>query len=310
MYDTVIIGAGPAGYAAAIYAARREMKTLLISKHLGGQVVWAHLIENYPGFKSIESIELMAKMEEHTRSLGIEIKTAEVSKIEKIDEDGFEISFGDEKVTSKTVIAALGAEHRHLKVPGEKELEGRGVAFCANCDGPLYRNKTVAVIGGGNSALDAAEVLSKIATKVYLVHQFKDFQAFEKLEEKVRSIANIEIILENKVKEIKGEKKVSSIIIESSQGEEKEIPLDGIFIEIGFEVNTSLISNLADLNDNKEVKVSAKGETSLPGLFAAGDCTNTAFKQITIATGSGTVAALGAYQYIQLKEGNIGKLLK
>jgi NADH-dependent peroxiredoxin subunit F len=311
MYDSIIIGGGPAGYAAAIYAARREMKTLLISKHLGGQVIWASLIENYPAFKSINSLDLMAKMEEQVKSLGVELKIAEVSRVEKLSDENFEVSFGNEKIQAKTVIACLGAEHRHLKVPGEKELDGRGVAFCANCDGPLYKNKTVAVIGGGNSALDAAEVLSKIAAKVYLIHQFKDFQAFEKLEEKVRGIGNIEIILENKVEEIKGDKKVASISIRPTEGgEAREIALDGIFIEIGFVVNTALVAELAKLNENKEIIVNPKGESSLPGLFAAGDCTNTAFKQITIAAGSGTTAALGAYQYIQLKEGNIGKLLK
>lgn len=171
MYDTIIIGAGPAGFSAAIYAARREMKTLLVTKHSGGQVIWASVIENYPAFKTIPSSELMSKMEEQVKSLGVDIKIAEVTKVEKSSDDNFEVSFGNERVQTKTVIACLGASHRHLNVPGEKELEGRGVAFCANCDGPLFRNKTVAVVGGGNSALDAAEVLSKIANKVYLIHQ-------------------------------------------------------------------------------------------------------------------------------------------
>jgi len=311
MYDSIIIGGGPAGYAAAIYAARREMKTLLITKHSGGQMIWASLIENYPGFQSIPSLELVDKMEKQAKALGVEFKTAEVSKIVKSAEEDFEVFVGEEKIKAKTVIACLGAEHRRLNVPGEKELEGRGVAFCANCDGPLFKNKTVAVVGGGNSALDAAEVLSKIAAKVYLIHQFKDFQAFEKLEEKVRGINNIEIILENKVEEIKGDKKVASISIRPAEGGEvREITLDGIFIEIGFVVNTGLVSELVALNENKEIIINPKGETSLPGLFAAGDCANTAFKQITIAAGSGTTAALGAYQYIQLKKGNIGKLLK
>jgi alkyl hydroperoxide reductase subunit F len=311
MYDVIIIGGGPAGFAAAIYAARREMKTLLITKHPGGQMIWASLIENYPGFKSIGAQELIEKMEEQVRALGVEIQIGEVQEIKKMADENFEVALGEQKISGKTVIACLGAAHRRLNIPGEKELEGRGVAFCANCDGPLFRNKTVAVIGGGNSALDAAEVLSKIASKVYLIHQFKDFQAFEKLEEKVRGISNVEIILENKVEAIKGDKKVAGISIRPSEGgEAREIALDGIFIEIGFVVNTGLVSDLVKLNENKEIIISPKGETSLPGLFAAGDCADTAFKQISIATGSGTLAALGAYQYIQLKEGNLGKLLK
>jgi alkyl hydroperoxide reductase subunit F len=311
MYDSIIIGGGPAGLAAAIYAARREMKVLLITKYLGGQMLWASLIENYPGFQSINAQELAGKMEQQIRALGIEIKIGDVKEIKKLDDENFEASLGEEKFSGKTIIAALGAEHRRLNVPGEKEFENRGVAFCANCDGPLFKNKTVAVVGGGNSALDSAEVLSKIAAKVYLIHQFKDFQAFEKLEKKVREAANIEIILENKIEEIKGEKKVSSVVIRPAQGDEsREIAIDGIFIEIGFVVNSGLISSLAKTNENKEIVVNPKGETSLQGLFAAGDCTDSAFKQISIAAGSGTTAALGAYQYIQLKEGNIGKLLK
>jgi alkyl hydroperoxide reductase subunit F len=311
MYDTIIIGGGPAGLTAAIYAARREMKTLLITKHIGGQVIWASVIENYPAFKSIPSSELIAKMEEQTKSLGVEIKLGEVSKIEKNDDDIFEVVVGTEKFQGKTVITALGASHRHLNVPGEKELEGRGVAFCANCDGPLFRNKTVAVVGGGNSALDAAEVLSKIASKVYLIHQFEVFQAFEALEKKVRSTENIEIMLENKVEEIIGEKKVEMIKIKNQKDStSSEIAVNGIFIEIGFEVATGLVADLIKLNERKEIIVNENGETSLPGLFAAGDCINSPHKQITVATGSGTIAALGAYRYIQMKDGNVAKLIK
>ncbi len=310
MYDTIIIGGGPAGLTAAIYAARREMKVLLISKHIGGQVIWASVIENYPAFKSISSSELIAKMEEQVRSLGVEIKIGEVRKIEKTD-DVFEITIGAEKIQGKTVITALGASHRHLNVSGEKELEGRGVAFCANCDGPLFRNKTVAVVGGGNSALDAAEVLSKIASKVYLIHQFAEFQAFEALVEKVKSKENIEIKLENKVERIIGEKKVEKIELKNQKdGTVSEIAVNGIFIEIGFEVATGLVKELVKLNERKEIIVDENGETSLPGLFAAGDCTTSSYKQISVAAGSGTIAALGAYRHIQMKEGNMAKLIK
>lgn len=311
MYDTIIIGGGPAGLSAAIYAARREMKTLLIAKNPGGQMMWASAIENYPGFASIRAAELVMKMQEQAKNSGAEIKIAEVKEIKKTAEDDFEVATDKEKFSAKTVIVAIGAAHRRLGVPGEEELGGRGVAYCANCDGPLFRNKTVAVVGGGNSALDSAEVLSKIAAKVYLVHQFETFQAFEALEKKVRAASNIEIILGVKVEAVLGDKKVSALKIRRAADDTvSEIAVDGVFVEIGFEVRTEMVAELAKRNERQEIITSEKGETSLPGLFAAGDCADTAFKQITIASGSGTTAALGAYQYIQLKEGNIGKLLK
>jgi NADH-dependent peroxiredoxin subunit F len=311
MYDTIIIGGGAAGMSAAIYAARREMKTLLVTKHFGGQMMWASVIENYPGFKSIPSSELIEKMQEQVKELGVEIKLGEAMEIKKMADDNFEVSTEKEKLTAKTIIAAIGADHRKLKVPGEKELNGRGVAYCANCDGPLFRNKTIAVVGGGNSALDSAEVLSKIGQKVYLIHQFDAFQAFEALEKKVRSTKNIEIILKSKVEKIAGEKKVTSIKIRNlNDNSSREISVDGIFVEIGFEVKTELVADLVKTNERHEIVINEKCETTMPGIFAAGDATNGPFKQIIIAAGLGAIAALSAYQYIQLKEGNLVKLIK
>ncbi|MFA5247712.1 MAG: FAD-dependent oxidoreductase [Patescibacteria group bacterium] len=311
MYDTIIIGGGPAGLTAAIYAARREMKTLLITRHVGGQMIWASTIENYPAFKEITALELIAKMEEQVKSLGVEIKLGLVEKLEKNADKNFSITLGEETFQAKTVIAALGCDRRKLGVPGENDFAGLGVAYCANCDGPLFRNKIVAVVGGGNSALDSAEMLSKIASKVYLIHQFEVFQAFEALEKKVRATPNIEIILENKVEEILGSNKVEKIKIKNQKtSESSEINLNGIFVEIGFEVKTDLVAGLIKLNGRKEIIIDEHGETSMSGLFAAGDATTNPYKQITVAAGAGTVAALGAYRYIQTKEGNLAKLIK
>ena len=311
MYDAIIIGAGPAGMTAAIYAARRAMKTLLITKNIGGQMIWASSFENYPGFKEISATELIAKMEEQVKALGVEIKLGEVKEITKLSDENFSVAVGEEIFQAKTVVTALGADHRQLGVPGEKALAGKGVAYCANCDGPLFRNKIVAVIGGGNSALDAAEVLAKIASKVYLIHQFPQFQGFEALEKKVRAQENIEIILENKIAEIKGDKKVTGIKLKNlKDNSESEIIVDGIFVEIGFEVKTDLVASLVALNEKKEIIVDEKGATSLTGLFAAGDTTNTPFKQIVTAAGSGAIAALGAYEYLQLKNNNLEKIIK
>jgi thioredoxin-disulfide reductase len=311
MYDTIIIGGGAAAMSAAIYATRRQMKTLMITKDLGGQMMWASVIENYPGYKSIPASELIEKFTEQVRELNAEIKLAEVKEIKKLPDDNFEVSTASEKFSAKTVIVAIGAAHRQLGVPGEKELGGRGVAYCANCDGPLFRNKTVAVVGGGNSALDSAGLLSKIAAKVYLIHQFETFQAFEALEKKVREASNIEIIFQHKVEEIIGEKKVTSIKVRNlADNSSKEIAVDGIFVEIGFEVKTDLVAGRVNINDRKEIIVNEKFETSQPGMFSAGDCTNGPFKQIVISAGHGAIAALSAYQYIQLKEGNDAKITK
>jgi NADH-dependent peroxiredoxin subunit F len=311
MFDVIIIGGGPAGLTAAIYAARRAMKTLLITRHVGGQMMWASSIENYPGFGEIKSLDLIAKMEKQVKDLGVEIKLGAAEKIEKIADGNFSVYLGGQIFQAKTVIASLGCDRRKLGVPGENDFNGLGVAYCANCDGPLFRNKTVAVVGGGNSALDSAEMLAKIAAKVYLIHQFGVFQAFEALEKKVRSISNIEIILESKVEEILGGNKVEKIKIKNQKtGAISEIALNGVFVEIGFEVKTDIVSGLVKLNERKEIIIDENGETSLPGLFAAGDATPNPYKQITVAVGSGTVAALGAYRYIQMKEGHEAKLIK
>jgi len=304
MYDTIIIGSGPAGIAAAIFAARRAMKALLLSKNIGGQVTWATEIENYPGFKNISSFELIERWNDHITSLGIDIKSEEVATIEK-KEDYFLISTSDgnkNQYLAKTVIVTMGLSHRLLNVPGEAEFTGKGVSYCANCDGPFFKNKTVTVIGGGNCALDAAEVMAKMASKVYLITRDAKLHGFENLINEIKSKDNIEIIYNGNTKEIKGENKVSSlIVINSETNEEKEIKTDGIFIEIGQIARTDLVKNIVKIDEQNQIVVNAECQTSLPGLFAAGDITNVPFKQITIAIGQGTIAALSAYKFLQPK---------
>lgn len=302
-YDVIIIGAGPAGLTAGIYAARREMRALILSKDIGGQMMWAAEIENYPGFKSIKSTELIAKMSQQVKALGVEIKLAEVKRIEKEGEN-FKVRTEEDDFLGKTVIAALGASPRRLAIPGEKKLSGKGVSYCANCDGPFFKGKTVAVVGGGNSALDAAEVLSKIASKVYLIHRRDKFKAFEALIKEVEDKDNIECLLDSEVKEIIGKNKVEKIkIVNNKKENAKELAVDGIFIEIGHVSKTDLVASLVERNEKNEIIVDEKGKTKTPGLYAAGDVTNIPFKQIVAAAGEGTIAALAAYQYIQLKEG-------
>ena len=304
MYDTIIIGSGPAGIAAAIFAARRAMKVLLLSKNVGGQVTWATEIENYPGFKNISSFELIGRWNDHITSVGIDIKSEEVEAVEK-KEDYFLIATSNgskNQYLSKTVIVTMGLSHRLLNVPGEAEFTGKGVSYCANCDGPFFKNKTVTVIGGGNCALDAAEVMAKIASKVYLITRDAKLHGFENLINEIKSKDNIEIVYNGNTKEIKGENKVSSlIVINSKTNEEKEIKTDGIFIEIGQIAKIDLVKNLVKIDEQNQIVVNAECQTSLPGLFAAGDITNVPFKQITIAIGQGTIAALSAYKFLQPK---------
>lgn len=302
MYDLIIIGSGPAGMAAGIYAVRREMKTLIIGKEIGGQMVWASEIENYPGFEKISSFELINKFKDQTVKAGVEIKSDEVNKIEKTTEGTFMLHTNRETFEAKVVIIAMGLSPRRLAVNGEIELNGKGVSYCANCDGPFFKNRKVAVVGGGNSALDAAEVLSKIASQVYLIQHNENFKAFDALIEEVKNRPNIEIILNSDIKNIVGNNKVEKIqIVNVKNSEEREIELDGVFIEVGRIASTDLVSELVDRNEKNQIIVTNKMETKTPGLYAAGDVTNCEFKQITVAMGQATIAALSAYQYLQLK---------
>lgn len=299
MYDTIIIGQGPAGITAGIYAARREMKTLIIGAEPGGQIIWAGEIENYPGFTSISNFDLISRFNEHALASGVEIKNAEVKHIEKKDDGTFLLSTEREKFEAKTVIIAMGLSPRRLAVPGEVELSGKGVSYCANCDGPLYRGKTVAVIGSGNSAFDAAEVLSKIAAKVYLIIRTATFKAFDSLVDEVKKRDNIEIITSAQTKSIKGENKVEALVYQDATDKEVVLPLDGVFVEIGRIASTDLVSDFVDRDERSQILVDNKYSTRTPGLFAAGDVVASEFKQITIAMGQATEAALYAYQYIQ-----------
>ncbi|MCK5062278.1 thioredoxin-disulfide reductase [Candidatus Parcubacteria bacterium] len=302
IYDTIIIGSGPAGITAGIYAIRREMKTLVIGKEPGGQVVWASEIENYPGFRKINNIDLITKWNDHAKDLGVEFKTEEIQKIEKSN-NGFIVYASKEKYQAKTVIIAMGLVPRRLAIPGEQEFIGKGISYCANCDSPFYRDKQVAVVGGGNAALDAAEILSKIASQVYLIHRRDEFRGFEVLVDEVKLKKNIKLMLNSEIKEIKGDGQVQAITVVNKEKKEQEIKIDGVFIEVGRIAHTDLVADLVERTKQHQIIVDDKCGTKTPGLFAAGDVTTTPYKQITIAMGQGTIAALAAYEFIQLKKG-------
>lgn len=304
MYDVIIIGSGPAGMTAGLYAVRREMKTLIIGKELGGQLVWASDIENYPGFESVGAFELINKMKEQTIKAGVEMQNDEVKKIEKMPDGSFKLYTNKDAFLAKTIIIAMGLSPRRLAVDGEMELNGRGVSYCANCDGPFFKNRKVVVVGGGNSALDAAEVLSKIGSQVYLIHRNDKLRAFDVLVNEVKSKENVEIILDSEIKKIIGTDKVEKVLINNIKTQTaREIETDGVFIEIGRIASTDLVAEFVERNDKNQIVVTTKMETKTPGIFAAGDVVECEFKQITIATGQATIAALSAYQYLQLKDG-------
>jgi len=303
MYDVVIIGSGPAGMTAGIFAVRREMKTLIIGREVGGQLIWANEIENYPGFETIKSFELINRIKEQTLKAGVEFKEDEVKKIEKTIEGNFLLYTSREVFEARSVIVAIGLSPRRLAAPGEIEFSGRGVSYCANCDGPFYKGKNIAIIGGGNSALDAAEFMSKIAKQVYLIHRNENFKAFDNLVNEVEGRDNIEILLNTEIKNIIGAQKVEKIqLLNNKNNQEREIPIDGVFIEVGRIASTDLVNDFVDRNDKNQIIVNSKMETKTPGMFAAGDVTDCEFKQIPVAMGQATIAALVAYQYLQMKK--------
>jgi len=303
MYDIIIIGAGPTGLTAAIYAARRMMKTLVISKNIGGQMVWASEIANYPGVKTIGAIELVQNMSQQVKDFGVGIKIDEVKKIDKNTDGSFKIDGKKQSYLTKTIVLAMGLAPKQLGLARENQLVGKGISYCANCDGPLFKGKPVAVVGGGNAALDAAEVLSKIASQVYLIYHKPKFKGFESLVAWVEARKNIIIMLASDVVEIIGEQKLERLKIENKIDRTvKEIKVDGFFIEIGHTPKTEWLANLVERDGKGQIIVDLSAQTSQAGVFAAGDVTPGEFKQIIIGCGQGAVAALSAYKYLQEKK--------
>lgn len=299
MYDAIIIGAGVAGLTAAIYGQRRAMNILVLSKDIGGQVNLTTEIENYPGFENISAYELIDRMSNQVKNLGVEIKTTEVQKITKLGEQNFTVQTTSGEYRAKSIVVAMGLLPRSLKLPSEQKFAGKGISYCANCDGPFFKNKKIAVVGGGNSALDAAEYLSKIGTEVHLIHRSETFRAFDEIVKLVQSIPNITIHTDSQIVDITGTDKVEAVkIINNKTQEEKTIAVDGVFIEIGRVASTNFLEGLIDRDDNNQIIINENCATNLPGVFAAGDVTTTPVKQITVACGLGTIAILSAYQYL------------
>lgn len=298
IYDLVIIGAGPAGITAAVYAARKKMDPLVITKDIGGQASLSGDIQNYTGYQFITGPELAIKFEEHMRKFNFEIKENEEVK-ELISKKGtFLVKTDKDNYQAKTVIVASGKRSRELGVTGEREFRNKGLTYCATCDGPLFAGRDVAVIGGGNSALDAALQLIKIVNHIYIINITDSLTGDGIMQEKIRADNKVSIFNNSRVKEILGDSFVQAIKIEEDK-EEKVLDVQGIFVEIGLIPNSEFASYL-EKNERKEIVVNQRNETNIPGIFAAGDVTNVPEKQIIIAAGEGAKAVLSAFRYLSM----------
>ena len=296
MYDLIIIGAGPAGITAAVYAARKRLNVLVVTKDIGGQAAWSGDIENYTGYQFITGPDLAAKFEEHMRKFNIRLKEGESAVDIQRVENRIVVKTDKATYTAKAAVVASGKSSRELNVPGEKEFKNRGVTYCATCDGPLFAGKDVAVIGGGNSALDAAIQLTRIARRIHIINIATDFSGDAIMQEQVRKNEIITIMHNAKVSAIIGDKFVTGIKVKM-QDKEEIVPLQGIFVEIGLIPNSAFAKDI-EKNNFSEIKVNARNETNLPGVFAAGDVTDVAEKQIIIAAGEGSKASLSAFRYL------------
>jgi thioredoxin-disulfide reductase len=303
IYDLIIIGGGPAGITAGIYAGRQRMNTLLITKEFGGQMAKkATEVCNYPGFESISGMELIDKFVSHLeKQQSVEIKFSQAEKIEKKGGIFTLTTTENEKIESRAIIIATGADPRLLEVAGEKEFIGKGVGYCVACDGPIFRNKTIAIIGGGNAGLEAALFMINYADKVYVLEHGPEIKADEENKEDVKKSDKIEIITNATIKEIKGEVMVKSLIYQDNiSKEEKTLQVEGVFIEIGRQPATSMAKGLVDFTKRDEIIIDAETfMTKTPGLFAAGDNNSGPYKQIITAAGEGCKTALAAYDYLR-----------
>jgi thioredoxin reductase (NADPH) len=296
MYDIIIIGCGPAGMTAAIYALRAGKKVLVLEKeNIGGQISSSPLIENYPGYIKISGSELSNNLYDQVINLGGEIELEEVKKIE--DGNTKKVITEDNTYEAKAIIIATGSKYRLIGLPNEVDLIGNGIHFCVACDGAFYKNKTVAVIGGGNSAIINALTLSDICNKVYVIQNLSDLTGEKLLGDKLKCKKNVEIYYDALVKELKGNDSLESIIIESNNNK-TELKVDGMFISIGQIPQNEFIKDLINLNNNNYVQSDDSCTTNIKGIFVAGDCRDKKVRQITTAVNDGTIAALEAIKYI------------
>ena len=302
IYDLIIIGGGPAGITAGIYAARKKLKTLLLTKDFLGQVGKTGQVDNYLGFPEISGIELMKKFEKHLKEFAIQIKKGDkVTKVKKSGQNFLVKTGKGNEFLGKTIVIATGADPRPLEIPGEKEFIGRGVSYCPICDAPFFKNKSTAVIGGGNSGFEAALDLTKYSKRIFIFERSDKIQADEILQEEVNKQGKIQVHLNKEMKEIEGKGKVQSLIYKDLKtGRTFQVPIEGVFIQIGSIPATGFLKGLCQFNKHDEIKIDFETcTTSCPGIFAAGDVNDGQWKQIIIAAAEGCRAALAAHNYLR-----------
>lgn len=299
VYDVAIIGAGPAGMSAAIYAVRKNLSTLIIASDIGGQLGTTYEVANYPGFQMITGPDLVQQFEEHMDQYGIDKLVGEkVTGLRCEDRCKVLETAAGREVYARSVIIATGAFKRKLNIPGEKELSGKGVVYCSTCDGPLFRDMDIAIMGGGNSGLEAAIEMNGVARKVYLVSR-GEWNGDSILQDKVRSAEGVESLVLHDPVEIHGSEQVEGLTVKDLEtGKIRRLDVQGVFIEIGLYPNTGFVLDMLDTNKLGEIRVDSRGRTGISGVFAAGDVTDSHDKQIIISAGAGANAALGAFEYL------------
>ncbi len=305
-YDSIVIGAASAGLTAALYLSRQAASTLVISKDIGGQALLTDDIQNYPGYGQISGFELMNKFQQQAASYGTKFVYDEVVSVEKLEDGNFSVKTGSQEYQSISVILAFGKTPMNLNVPGEDTLRGRGVSYCAVCDGPLFKQLPIAVVGIGEHVLQAAVYLSGLASKLHVVYKGSRISEDDELYQQLREKPNVEFLLNYSVEKIEGDMTVNKVHIKSNQKgstEKKALEVEGLFIEMGYIAKTDFVKGLVDLTKGNEIITDKLGNTSQPGVFAAGDVTDIPYKQAVISAGQGSVAALSAYNYIQKKLG-------
>ncbi len=304
VFDLIIIGSGPAGLAASIYASRYKLEHLIFGRGDGGQMQEIHSIENWPGEIAISGHDLAAKFKTHVENFGVKISGESVARIKKLESGELEVETSGGKYKSKSLILAMGAEYRKMNIPGEKELTGKGVSYCATCDAMFFRGKTVAVIGGGNSAAVVALELLDFATKIYLVHKYDRLKADPLWQDRIAESPKIEVIKDTQVIEIAGKEKVESIILDKAYKDNNHLDVDGVFVEIGSEPGVVLATSMGVETDERNyIKVKNDMSTNIEGVFAAGDITTGSNKLRQVLTGAaeGAIAAASVYKKLKLK---------
>ena len=301
MYDIIIIGSGPAGLSAAIYAQRACLDTIVIEKNgiSGGQVLNTWEVDNYPGFPGVTGFELSRQFREHANKLGAIVVQDEVVQVE-LSGNVKKVVCEEETYEARCVILASGAHHRTLEVPGEEELRGAGVSYCATCDGAFFRGRTVAVVGGGDAALEDAIFLARMCEKVYIVHRRDKLRGAKRLQERLQALENIEFVWNSETVAIEGKAQVEALRLRQTKtGEEKRLDVDGVFIAVGIAPESELYAGQLELDEQGYIRADESGQTSVPGVFAAGDVRTKALRQILTAASDGANCVASAERYLQ-----------